>query len=92
MAAPAMAGDVKVSGVVEIQYRNSSDKYEAEGDDKVKAEGLKIKVKKEIADNVEAMIKLDGADMANGKQKDTHKYVDEAIVTFNKIGGAPLKV
>ena len=92
MAAPAMAGDVKVSGVVEIQYRNSSDKYKADGDDTVRAEELYIKVKKEVADNVEAMIKLDGADIANGKQKDTHKYVDEAIVSFNKVGGAPLKV
>ena len=92
MTAPAMAGDVKVSGVVEIQYRNSSDKYESSGDDTVRAEELYIKVKKEIADNVEAMIKLDGADMANGKEKDTHKYVDEAHVTFKEVGGAPLKL
>lgn len=93
MITPALAGgDLKVSGTVEVQYRSSSDKYKTSGDDTVRAEELYIKIQKDIVDNVEAMIKLDGADIANGKQKDTHKYVDEAIVTFNKIGGVPLKV
>ncbi|MCK4821042.1 hypothetical protein KA005_35080, partial [bacterium] len=92
MTAPAMAGDVKISGSVELQYRKSSDKLASEGDDEIKAEELYIKVEKEVADNISAMIKLDGADMDGGKQSSTHKYIEEAQVIFKNVADQPLTV
>ncbi len=91
MASPVMAdGDVKISGSVEIHYRHSSDKYASKGDDELKAEELYIKFKKEIADDVVTHIKLDGADMENGKEKDSHKYIEEAQVIFKNVADMPL--
>lgn len=93
MAAPATAGggDVKVSGAVEVHYRRSSDLYAGKGDDKIQPEELYIQVSKEVADNVETLIKLDGADMNNKTgSSSTHKVIEEAQVIFKNVGNQPL--
>lgn len=92
IAGPAFAGDdLKITGAVEVQYRVSSDRYEAEGDDKIRPEELYVTVKDEIADDVEALIKLDGADMNNTTgNKSTHKVVEEAQVIFRNVAHQPL--
>ena len=88
-ASPAMAGgDIKVSGAVELQYRTSSDRYATQGDDKFKAEELYVRIEKEIADNLSAMIMLDAADMQNNETSD--RFVEEAQVIFKNIAGVPL--
>jgi len=93
MSATAMAeDDVKISGSVEIQYRSSSDKYKRTGNDEIKAEELYIKIEKEVAENVYAMIKLDGADIDGGKQSSTHKYIEEAQAIFKNVAHAPLTI
>jgi len=91
MAAPAMAGDVKISGSVELQYRNSSDKLAADGDDGFKTEELYIKIEKEVADNISAMIKIDAADM-DENNSDTTDTVEEAQVIFKNVLNAPLTI
>lgn len=91
MASPAMAGDVKISGAVELQYRNSSDNYAAKGNDDFKANELYIKVSKEVVDNVEAMIKIDGADLESKTgSSSTHKAIEEAQVIFKNVANQPL--
>lgn len=89
---PALAEDgVKISGSVEIQYRNSSDNYASSGDDKIQPEELYIQLEKEVAENVGILIKLDGADMNNKTgNKSTHKVVEEAQVIFRNVGDRPL--
>ena len=55
---PAIAGEVKVSGAVELQYRNSSDIHKSTGDDVLKPEELYLKVQKEVSPGIEALIKV----------------------------------
>ena len=91
MATPAMAEEVKVSGAVELQYRKSSDKYAAKGDDDFKANELYLKFSKEVAENVEAMIKIDGADADNKTgSSSTHKVIEEAQLIFKNVAGRDL--
>jgi len=89
LAAPAMAGDVKVSGEVELQYRLSSDNHATQGDDVIKFESIYIKLEKEVSDNISAMVMLDGADM-NEQSAHDHSMVEEAQIIFKNIAGAPL--
>lgn len=91
IAAPAMAGDVKISGSVELQYRNSSDNLATDGDDGFKTEELYIKIEKEVSDNISAMIKLDAADM-DENNSDTTDTVEEAQVIFKNVLNAPLTI
>lgn len=88
---PAIAGDVNVSGAVELQYRNSSDIYKTTGDDKFIPEELYINVQKEVSPGIEALIKIDGADMNNKTGASyTHKTIEEAQVIFKNINESPL--
>ncbi|MFH1784767.1 MAG: porin [bacterium] len=87
----AAAGDVTVSGAVEIQYRNSSDIYKSTGDDKLVPEELYVQVKKEVSPDIDALIKIDGADMNNKTGASyTSNTVEEAQVIFKNIKGRPL--
>ena len=89
------AGDLKVSGAVELQYTISSDKYEDQGDDTIKFEELYIKVEKEVAHNISGMIKLDAADMneVGGANKDhDSSMVEEAQIIFKNVANQPLTV
>lgn len=91
MATPVMAEEVKISGSVELQYRKSSDNYSTEGGDDFKANELYIKLSKEVAENVEAMINIDGADVDNKTgSSSTHKAIEEAQIIFKNVAGKPL--
>ncbi|MBE9504388.1 MAG: porin [Proteobacteria bacterium] len=91
MASPSMAGDVKISGAVELQYLKSSDHYGSKGDDDFKANELYVKVSKEVANNVEAMIKIDGADLESKTgSSSTHKAIEEAQIIFKNVANQPL--
>jgi hypothetical protein len=77
----AFAGDVVISGAVELQYRHSSDVYGSYGNDDIKAEELYIQAKKEIAPNIEALIKLDGADISKAHDHD----IDTSGITIAQL-------
>ena len=97
LAAPAVAEEaVKVSGSVEIQYRSSEDFYDDKtneytvadggetGGDVIRPEELYIQISKKIDKGVEALLKLDGADM--DKDGNDSKYVEEAQLIFSDLG------
>ncbi|MDT8318808.1 MAG: porin [bacterium] len=89
------AGDVKISGAVELQYMISSDKYETQGDDAIKFEELYIQIEAEVAENISGMIKLDAADMnevGGGNKDHDSSMVEEAQIIFRNIAGQPLTV
>ena len=100
---PASAAeDLEISGSVEIQYRSSDDRYDADplttnypagyvkqgGGDEIAPEELYIQVKKKLPNDVEALIKLDGSDM--DKNKGDENYVEEAQVILKRAFGQPL--
>lgn len=90
IAAPAHAGDVKVSGAVELQYRSGNDKHRDKGGDKFAPEELYLKVSGELDKGIEGLIKFDGADMNKGGG--SHKYLEEAQIIFKDIAGSPVTV
>ncbi|MBE9535713.1 MAG: porin [Proteobacteria bacterium] len=91
VAAPAMAGDLKISGSVELQYRHGVDNLVTDGNDGFKTEELYIKIEKEVADNISVMIKLDAADL-DENDGNTEDVVEEAQVIFKNVLNAPLTI
>jgi hypothetical protein len=84
-----VAGDAKVSGSFDIQYRYG-DTFKSAGDDGFKIEELYLQVKAELGEGVAGLLKLDGADMNKGKP--SHKYVEEAQIIVKNVGGSPLTI
>ena len=63
MSLHVFAGEIKVSGSAEVQYKNSSDIHKGKGGDEIKLEEAYVKLSSEVAENVDALVKLDASDM-----------------------------
>lgn len=83
--------NIKFSGTFDIQYR-SGDSYKAAGDDRFIINDLYLQAKTEINENVEGLLKLDGADLAKETTNSTHKYVEEAQIIFKNVLSLPMTV
>lgn len=106
LATPVMAAnDLKISGAVEIQYRSSDDFYNDDsaeydvtdggetGGDVIRPEELYLQVSKKVDSGVEALLKLDGADMDRDDWSDfDSRYVEEAQIIFSDLGLKGLSV
>lgn len=89
--AAAAKPEIKFAGDLELFYETGSDTGGADDNDQFKTQQLYFTTKGKFDGGMEAMLKLDAADIVSGDGKFvTEKIVEEANFTLKDVAGSPV--